>query len=110
LCAWQRKPLNMYMCVCDLILDSQLLLLVDREVIEKKELGMEKNGFPLSSTSALGTSLQLLIRVLFLLKVDMLCCVAINGAPLYWTSLRGIYSGCLSPGSSWGAVKVSLFK
>jgi hypothetical protein len=67
---------------------------------------MERSGLPLSSMSALGTSLWFLIQVLFLLtdafsmslpfpRIDMLDSVEIDGAPLYWTGLGGIHSGCL---------------
>jgi hypothetical protein len=45
-------------------------------------------------TEALSVSLSLL-------KVGMLDCVAMDVAPSYWTSLRGVGSGCLSPGFSW---------
>jgi hypothetical protein len=38
---------------------------------------MERSGFPLSSMSALDTSLQFLIWVLSLLVVDMLGCEAV---------------------------------
>jgi hypothetical protein len=51
---------------------------------------MERNGFPLSSMSALGTSLQFLIQVLSFLRVDMLGCVTIDGAPLHWTGFGGV--------------------
>jgi hypothetical protein len=40
---------------------------------------------------------------LALLQVDILGCVAMDGASIYQTSLgEGIHLGCLNPGSTWG--------
>jgi hypothetical protein len=52
--------------------------------------------------SALDTFLQFLIWVLSLLGVDMLGCVAVEGAPLYPTGLEGIHSGCLNQALLYG--------
>jgi hypothetical protein len=61
---------------------------------------MERTGFPLSSLSVQGISLQFLICVLSLLGVDMLGCTVVKGAHLYMTDLGRIHLWCLIPGSS----------
>jgi hypothetical protein len=62
---------------------------------------MEKNGFPLSSTSALRADLWFLIQVLSLLtgafSVYLLGCVPMCGVPLYPTTLRGDLLGVYEP-------------
>jgi hypothetical protein len=48
---------------------------------------MERSGYPLSSMSALGASLRLLIQVLSFLRIDMLDCMYSNRwCPLYQTA------------------------
>jgi hypothetical protein len=47
-------------------------------------LVMGRSGFPLSSITALGASLQFLTRVWSFLKVDKLNFVAVNDTPLYY--------------------------
>jgi hypothetical protein len=68
---------------------------------------MERSRFPLRSMSTLGTPLRFLIRVLSLLRVDVLGCV-----PLYYTGVWGIPHRVFKPRLFSGerTVRVSLFE